>query len=205
MSPWLTVGRVAGRRPAALDVDDDAGDLRHAGVADGLLLEGESRAAGRRHDLVAGQRGADDRAHRGDLVLHLDELAALFRQPGRQQFGNLGGGSNRVAGEKIDPGIERPLDTGLVTLDKHQFFTHRFHPQQLFRLPDRGSGIHTTGSKCNPRAGLPPPFHVVQFQHVLGAEPHTDAAALAPFTINQVFLSFFLAIILSLFPERGKM
>jgi hypothetical protein len=33
------MGRVAGGWPAPLDIDDHAGDLGHAGLSDGLLLQ----------------------------------------------------------------------------------------------------------------------------------------------------------------------
>ena len=75
---WL--GRQARGGPAAHDVDDHAGDLRHGGEADHLLHEAEARAAGSGERLGPGQRGAAHGGDAGDLVLHLDERAAHLGQ-----------------------------------------------------------------------------------------------------------------------------
>ena len=84
-------GRRSGARAAPLHVDDDARHLRHDRVSEILLLEAEARARRRRERLGPRERGADDGAHRGDLVLHLDELAADLRELADEVLGDLGG------------------------------------------------------------------------------------------------------------------
>src|SRR3972149_971438 len=88
-SPW------AG--PRAHHVDDDTGNLGEGRVADMLLHEREAGPAGGGHDLAPRQRGAEDRAHRGDLVLHLEEDAAPRRRRGGPGLGAFRGGRDGVA------------------------------------------------------------------------------------------------------------
>jgi len=103
----LGKGLQTGARSAALDVDHDARHLGHAGVAEVLLLEGEARTAGGGHRLGAGQRATDDGPHGRDLVLHLNEPTADPGQACRQSLGDLGGGSDGVAGEEPQAGGKR--------------------------------------------------------------------------------------------------
>jgi hypothetical protein len=70
-------------RPRAHDIDDHARDLGVGRVADMFLHEREPRAAGGGHGLLAGQGGAEDRSHGGELVLHLHEDTAERRQERR--------------------------------------------------------------------------------------------------------------------------
>ena len=63
--PLADVSRVSGGRTAALNIGDDAGDFRHTGVAKGFLLQGEARARGGGHYLVAGEGRPDDGGHGG--------------------------------------------------------------------------------------------------------------------------------------------
>ena len=57
----LGLGRQAGRRPAALDVDDEQRQLGHHREADGLRLQRDARARRRGHAEAAGERRADAR------------------------------------------------------------------------------------------------------------------------------------------------
>ena len=118
------VGGNAGGRSAALHVGDHAGDLGHDGVPQSLLHQRKPRAARGRHGLAAGQRGADDGAQRGDLVLHLDELAADLRQAVGQEFGDFGRGGDRVARKKIEPRVQGSLHAGFVALNEFYGVPH---------------------------------------------------------------------------------
>ena len=77
----LGLGRQAGRRPAALRIDDDQRKLGHDREADRLDLERDARP-GRGGDAeLAGIARADRRADRGDLVLRLEGRDPEFLEP----------------------------------------------------------------------------------------------------------------------------
>ena len=67
----LGLGRQAGRRPAALDVDDEHRQLDGDGQRDRLGLQHHARAAGRGDAEVAGEGRTEGHAGGGDLVLGL--------------------------------------------------------------------------------------------------------------------------------------
>ena len=70
----LGLGRDAGRRAAALDVDQHERKLGDHRQAECLALEREARTGGRRDGEVAGIGGADGGADARDLVLSLQRL-----------------------------------------------------------------------------------------------------------------------------------
>src|SRR6266540_531336 len=81
--------RLSGAGAAALDVDDDQGDLRHDREADGLLLERETGPRRDRDGALARVRRADREGARRDLVLGLmhdatDPLEDLAQVVGRR-------------------------------------------------------------------------------------------------------------------------
>ena len=119
------LGGQPGGGAAAHDVDNDAGDLRHGGVADVLLHEREAGPRGRRERLGAGQRGADDGGDGGDLVLHLDEVAAHRGQAAGEDLGDLGRGRDGVAGEEARAGGDGPLGDRLVALHQSARRAHQ--------------------------------------------------------------------------------
>ena len=72
----LGLGRQAGRRTAALDVEDHHRQLGHDAKADRLALERDARARRRGHRDRAAVGRAERRAHRRDLVLGLERHRA---------------------------------------------------------------------------------------------------------------------------------
>jgi len=74
-----------------------------------LLLEREAGTGGGGQGLAARERTTDHRAHRRDLVLHLQEGAPDQREPPRQIFGHLGRRCDRVAAEEGAPRVEGPF------------------------------------------------------------------------------------------------
>ena len=102
----------------SLHVNEDERHFHHNGEAEVLRLEGEAGAGSGIHHLLAGQRSADDSGDRGDLVLHLDELAPQLREASRHRLRYFAGGADRVAGEKADAGRQCPLRAGLIA--RHQ-------------------------------------------------------------------------------------
>ena len=79
----LGLGRQAGRRAAALDVDDEQRQLERDGERDRLALEGQAGPAGGGDAEVAGEGGAERHADGGDLVLGLhgaDAEVLVLRQ-----------------------------------------------------------------------------------------------------------------------------
>ena len=90
-------------------------------VADELLLEGKARAARRIHDLAACQRRTEDGAHARDLIFHLDELAAVFRQQARHRLRDLRGRRDRIAGEEVDASRDCTFCAGLIALHQSRF------------------------------------------------------------------------------------
>ena len=81
----LRAGRHAGRRAAALDVEDDRRDLGEIGEADELLHQRDAGAGGRGEGAGAVPGGADHHADRGELVLGLDDgVAVLAGRPDRR-------------------------------------------------------------------------------------------------------------------------
>ena len=113
--------RLARRRADALHIDEHARYLRAGRVADELLLEGKARTARRIHDLAARQRRAEDGAHARNLVLHLDELAAVFRQQACHRLRDLRGRRDRVAGEEVDASRDCTFCAGFIALHQSRF------------------------------------------------------------------------------------
>ena len=72
----LGLGRHAGRRPGALDVDDHHRQLEHHRQADRLGLEVQPRTARARHAQRAAERRAQRHRRGRDLVLGLDRAHA---------------------------------------------------------------------------------------------------------------------------------
>ena len=70
--------RHAGRRAAALDVEDHRGDFGEIGEADEFLHQRDARAGGRGEGARAVPRRADDHADRRELVLGLDDGVAVL-------------------------------------------------------------------------------------------------------------------------------
>ncbi len=70
----LGLGRHAGRRTGALDVDDDERQLDHDREPEGFLLERDARTGRRGHPHRAAVARADGGADGGDLVLCLERL-----------------------------------------------------------------------------------------------------------------------------------
>ena len=84
----LGAGRHAGRRPAALHVEDDHGDLGEIGEAEELLHQRDAGAGGRGEGARAVPAGADHHADRRDLVLRLhDREVLLARRADRRGSG----------------------------------------------------------------------------------------------------------------------
>ena len=70
------LGGQAGRRSAAHGVDNDTGNFRHNGIADGLLFQRKARAAGRSHGFQSGNGSSAHGAHGSEFVFHLYEFTA---------------------------------------------------------------------------------------------------------------------------------
>ncbi len=106
----LGLGRQAGRRAAALRVDDDERQLGRNREADGLGLERDAGAGAAGNAELAGIGGADRGADRGDLVLGLEGAHAERVEPG-QRMQDAGGRGDRVgAVEELEPGEPAALD-----------------------------------------------------------------------------------------------
>ena len=121
-------GRLAGRRAAAHDVDDDQRRLGDDGVANALLHQGEARTGRGRHGTRAAPAGADDRIDGGELVFHLHEHAAGVGQI----FGDLRCRSDRIACHEAAARCQRTGRTGLVALHQLRaavaYFLHTHKP-----------------------------------------------------------------------------
>ena len=102
----------------ALDVDEDAGRLRHGRVAD--VLHHERKAGARRHG--EGFGAAPDSALQGDgsgqFIFHLYEAAADDRHALGEAFDDLRRGSDRVAGSKTRSSGKCPFAAGVVAVKK---------------------------------------------------------------------------------------
>src|SRR5512143_2911744 len=108
---WLTGGWA---KP--LNIDHDARNLRDRGIPDILLHERKARSAGRSHGLQPPDRGADDRRHAGNLILHLDELAADLWKLAGHGFCHLGRRRDWITGVETAARGERSLRNRLVAL-----------------------------------------------------------------------------------------
>ena len=84
----LGLGGHAGRRAAALHVDDDQRQLGDDRQPHHLRLEGEARAGGGGAAERAAEGGADGRADAGDLVLGLVGHHAVLLEVGRSPAGS---------------------------------------------------------------------------------------------------------------------
>ncbi len=78
----LRTRRHAGRRAAALDVEDHCRDLGEIGETDELLHQRDAGSRGRGEGTRAVPCGADHHADRGKLILGLDDGEAVFARLG---------------------------------------------------------------------------------------------------------------------------
>ena len=124
----LGAGRHAGRRSAALDVEDDDRDLGEIGEPEEFLHERDARPRGRGEGARAVPASAHRHADGGDLVLGLDNgvvLPARRRidaKPGAialEGFGQRGRGGDRVPGADGRPAIDRAEASGEIALDQN--------------------------------------------------------------------------------------
>jgi hypothetical protein len=136
---------------------------------------------------ASGERGADDRTDRGNLIFHLDKLAAEPGQPRGQMLGDLRRGGDWVAGIKIEPGVKGCFHARFVALDKLDGFSH-----DALLLGFHFDGEIGASQLAEPAANAvlgPRDRHLVlfiQFEHLLGAELYADPAPLAPVAVDVV-------------------
>ena len=126
------LGRQAGTRSTAHDVHDDQGDLGHGRETDVLEFEGYAGTAAGRQGLATAQGSPEGPGHRGNLVFHLDELAADLRQLLGEYLGYLGRGGDGIAREELGPSCERSEGTGFIAVPQYDFA--RFHETNTFSL-----------------------------------------------------------------------
>ena len=115
-------GGLAGAGAQPLHVHHHARHFGHGRVANVLLHQRKAGAAGGRHGLQPAHRGADAGGQAGNLVFHLDELAAHLGQLAREHLGDFGGGRDGIARVEAAAGRQRPPADGFVAL--HQFDSH---------------------------------------------------------------------------------
>ena len=119
----LTDGIHFERGSAALDVDEQSGEVAAGHIGDALAHEGNTGRAGGGHGAYAGGGGAEDHVDRGDLALGLKKHAAylgeLLRHVGRE----LRLGSDGVAEEVTAARADGGLAESFVALHKN-FFCH---------------------------------------------------------------------------------
>jgi len=125
-------GRLAGRRAAAHNVDNDQRRLGDDGVANALLHQGEARTGRGRHGTRAAPACADDRVDGGELIFHLHEHAAGGKHFIRQVFGNFRCRGDRIACHEAAACCQRTGRTGLVALHQLRaavaYFLHTHKP-----------------------------------------------------------------------------
>ena len=107
-------------RPAAHDVDDDAGELGAGQVGDAFLHQAYSRARGRGQHANTGRGCAVCHLDGGDLAFRLEEDSSDLRHHIGCSLGDLAGRSNRIAEECPAPGPDCPFDYGHISR-KHPF------------------------------------------------------------------------------------
>ncbi len=128
----LEVVRLAGQcvaepRPAALDVDDHAGQLARGDIGDSLLLEADAGAGGRCHHPLARARRAVDHVDRRDLAFGLKEDSAVCGHQHGHIFGDLVLRRDRVAEERVAPTGDGAVADRLITFHELSF-CHRLSP-----------------------------------------------------------------------------
>ncbi len=137
-------------------------------------------------DLSPPTRAADDGGHAGDLVFHLDELAAHPGQFTGEHLGHLGGGGDGVTGIEAATRSNGPQRNGLVAL--HQFDSHL---RLLFQFPDHDRQVGAMGvTKMAGGTFFRRDHAGVLLSGVHGedlgrAELHADAAAFTPLCVDK--------------------
>ena len=134
---------------AALHVDNNAGNFGHHGIANGLLLERKTGAAGSGHGLGTGQRSAAHSAHGGYFVFHLNKLATHAGQLLGQMFGYFCGRGNGIARKKTQPGIQGSAHTGFVTLHKEDILLAHAASLPVLALPVFSTETARSGQYCS--------------------------------------------------------
>src|SRR2546423_1487533 len=82
----LDIGRQAGARPAALDIANDQRHLGHRRPTDRFALERDAGSGAAGDGEISGKGKAQGQGDRTELVLGLNEYAAVFWQLGPQIF-----------------------------------------------------------------------------------------------------------------------
>src|SRR5436190_7707601 len=100
----LDVGREAGARPAALDINNNERHLGHRRPADRLGLKRNAGAGAAGDGEIAGEGEAERERDGAELVLGLDKDAAVFRQLAPQNFHDRGPGRDRITGAVTNAG-----------------------------------------------------------------------------------------------------
>ena len=100
----LDVGREAGARPAALDINNNERHLGHRRPADRLGLERNAGAGAAGDGEIAGEGEAERERDGAELVLGLDKDAAVFRQLAPQNFHDGRPGRDRIPGAVTNAG-----------------------------------------------------------------------------------------------------
>ena len=133
----LRARRHAGRRAAALHVDDRDRDLGEIGQADELGHQRDARARGRGERARAVPAGADDHADRGDLVLGLHDRVAV------------------LAGVRIDAELLAVLLERLGQRRRRRDRIPGAHRRAAVDAAERGGGVAVDEDPVADRVGVP--------------------------------------------------
>src|SRR5205085_10556470 len=116
-----------GRGTAALDVEDDGGNLGKIREPDELLHERDARARRTREGAGAVPRGPDDDANRSEFVLRLDDRMARLAGLGfraetlavaRKRLGKRGRGRDRIPRGDRRAAVDAAEGSGAVAFDE---------------------------------------------------------------------------------------
>src|SRR5436190_18447860 len=105
----LDVGREAGARPAALDINNNERHLGHRRPADRLGLQRNARAGAAGDGEIAGKGEAERERDGAELVLGLDKDAAVFRQFAPQNFHDGRPGRDWITGAVTNAGGDEAI------------------------------------------------------------------------------------------------
>src|SRR5579884_3800016 len=111
----LRLRRQPGRRSGPGALDDDDRHFDRSGQADPFGHERNPRARGRGHRTNAGKRCTDDHVDRGELVLGLDDDAAVFRSVLGHPLEDIGRRGDRIARHEPAAGGEGAVSDRVVS------------------------------------------------------------------------------------------
>ncbi len=129
----LDVGRQTGARPAALNITNDERHFRHRRPADRFRFQRNARPGAAGDGEISGKGKTEGQGYRAELVLGLNEYAAVFRQLGSQNFHDRRPRRDRITSAVTHAGGDQSVSECAVAIHRNLVARSRLF-LELFKL-----------------------------------------------------------------------